>query len=130
MLGMDVAYVSEIVGDDMLDGRIPKVTSWNTGAERIFGYSASEAIGHDIIDLIGLPGSEEKMQRSLEAAGAREVLHREGRRRRADGTIIATALTLSPIRDEHGKVILLPVFPRHLRRVDSSGLPSCGARGG
>jgi len=83
MLGMDVAYVSEIVGDDMLDGRITKVTSWNTGAERIFGYSASEAIGHDIIDLIGLPGSEEKMQRSLEAAGAGEVLHREGRRRRS-----------------------------------------------
>jgi PAS domain S-box-containing protein len=90
------------------------VTSWNTGAERIFGYSASEAIGHDIIDLIGLPGSEERMRQSLKAAGAGEVFHREGRRRRADGTIIATALTLTPIRDDRGKVILLSAFSRDI----------------
>ena len=49
------------------------VTSWNTGAERIFGYSASEAIGHDIIELIGLPGSGQKMRQSLAAAGAGEA---------------------------------------------------------
>jgi PAS domain S-box-containing protein len=41
------------------------VTSWNAACERIFGYAATDAIGHDIIDLIALPSREADMRRSL-----------------------------------------------------------------
>jgi PAS domain S-box-containing protein len=91
-----------------------QVTSWNRGAERIFGHPASDAIGHDIVDLIGLPGSADSIRRSLAIAAGGEVFHREGRRQRADGTVIATALTLSPIRDEHGAVTFLSAFSRDI----------------
>ncbi|HEY3973177.1 MAG TPA: PAS domain S-box protein [Candidatus Sulfotelmatobacter sp.] len=85
-----------------LDGTI---TSWNNSAERLFGYSAGEAIG-ELITLI-IPwerrSEEEDILRRL--AQGEVVDHFETVRKRKDGTTLDVSLTISPIRDAAGRVI-------------------------
>ena len=90
-----------IVSKD-LDGII---TSWNRGAERMFGYSAEEAVGQSITMIIPADRlGEEKLVLSRIRAGEK-VDHFETVRRRKDGSLIPISLTTSPIRDEEGRVI-------------------------
>jgi two-component system, LuxR family, sensor kinase FixL len=81
------------------------VTSWNKAAERIFGYTAAEMIGRPI-SVLAAPGHDDEMPRLLETIGRGErVALYETERRRKDGRIIQVALTVSPIRDEAGRII-------------------------
>ncbi|HEX4915668.1 MAG TPA: ATP-binding protein [Vicinamibacterales bacterium] len=81
------------------------ITSWNPGAERIFGYTADEAIGQSIRMIIPAHlQSEEDMVLSRIRAG-QKVDHYETVRQRKDGTLIAVSLTVSPIKDEAGTII-------------------------
>ena len=85
-----------------LDGVI---TSWNAGAERLFGYTASEAIGQHISLII--PGNhrdEERMIIERIEKGER-IEHFDTVRMRKDKTLLDMSLTISPIRDASGKVI-------------------------
>lgn len=85
-----------------LDGII---ISWNKGAERIFGYSAEEALGRPITILIPPdrineePGIFERIRKG------QRVDHFETIRQRKDGSLLDISLTISPIRNEEGKVI-------------------------
>ena len=84
-----------------LDGII---TSWNTGAERIFGYSASEVIGKPVTILI--PNElwfEETTILSRLRSGGR-VDHYETTRLHKDGRAIEVSLTISPIRNAQGVI--------------------------
>jgi PAS domain S-box-containing protein len=80
------------------------VTSWNTGAERMFGYTAAEMIGHSGDVLI--PEGE---QTSPRARIASVIEMGEGRfevtRRRKDGTLVDIEVTMSAVRNEAGEVI-------------------------
>jgi PAS domain S-box-containing protein len=81
------------------------IRSWNAGAERIFGYTAEEAIGRPI-SLLAV--SEEKNEMPAILARLRRgerIDHYETTRRRKDGTIITVSLTVSPIRNSKGEVI-------------------------
>jgi len=81
------------------------VTSWNAGAERIFGYSASEMIGKPIFR-IAAPGRVGEMRTILDRIGRGErVEHHETERQRKDGSLVPISLTVSPIFDERGKVV-------------------------
>ena len=109
------------------------VMSWNDASERIFGYPAGDAIGHSIIELIAAPGNEDGMRRALAKVAAGVVVYREVRHRRADGSIIVDAMTLSPIRDEHGKVSFISavsrdssaaVFQAHYRSIEQEVVTS------
>jgi two-component system, LuxR family, sensor kinase FixL len=81
------------------------VTSWNRAAERIFGYTAGEMIGQPIA-ILATPATADEMPRILEAIRRGErVEHYETERRRKDGQIIRVALTISPIRDDAGRII-------------------------
>ncbi len=85
-----------------LDGII---TSWNSGAKRIFGYEADEIVGHSVMRLIPRERhAEEPMILARLRAGQR-VEHYESKRRRKDGELIDVSLTISPILDSRGKVI-------------------------
>ncbi len=81
------------------------VTSWNRGAETIFGYSAPEMLGRHISVLIPddrkgeEPGLLEKIRQG------ESVDHYETIRRRKDGRLIDVSITISPIRDAAGAVI-------------------------
>ena len=81
------------------------ITSWNKGAERIFGYTAEEAIGQPITILI--PSKhlyEEPTILSRIKAGER-IEHYETVRVRKDGTFVDISLTVSPILSADGRVI-------------------------
>jgi PAS domain S-box-containing protein len=90
-----------IVGKN-LDGI---VTSWNPAAARLFGYTADEMIGHHI-SLLAAPGREDEMPAILERIrrGAKVDRHATVRRRK-DGSLVDVSLTVSPIRDESGRLI-------------------------
>jgi PAS domain S-box-containing protein len=81
------------------------ITSWNRGAERIFGYSAEEVVGKHI-SLLMPPERIEDLTRILERVRRGErVDHYETKRRTKDGRIIDVSLTVSPIRDADGNII-------------------------
>ena len=85
-----------------LDGII---TSWNGGAERLFGYSAREAIGQPVMMLIP-PELEKEEPGILERIRHGESLgHHETVRRRKDRTLVDVSLTVSPIFDAHGQIV-------------------------
>jgi PAS domain S-box-containing protein len=81
------------------------ITSWNTGAERIFGYSADEAIGRSIRMIIP---SDRQHEEDEVLGGIRKgeyVEHFQTVRRRKDGSEIDISLSVSPIRSRSGEVI-------------------------
>ncbi|MFZ0424460.1 MAG: PAS domain S-box protein [Xanthobacteraceae bacterium] len=85
-----------------LDGVI---VSWNPGAQRLFGYSAEEAVGKPITILIpaDLQAEEPKILERIRRG--ERIEHYETTRRRKDGRLIDVSLTVSPMRDERGVVI-------------------------
>jgi PAS domain S-box-containing protein len=85
-----------------LEGRI---TSWNTGATRIFGYTADEMIGQSIIRLIPPELHEEEKQILAKLRLGEHVDHYETVRVAKDGRRVDVSLTVSPLRDKSGNVI-------------------------
>jgi PAS domain S-box-containing protein len=90
-----------IIGKD-LNGN---VTSWNLGAVRMFGYSSNEMIGRPITIIVPLELQADE-QRILETIGRGEgVEHFETVRLTKSGERIDVSLTVSPVRDDAGRVI-------------------------
>lgn len=81
------------------------ITSWNGGAERIFGYAADEAIGKSITILIPVGRHDEEPGILDRIKCGDRVDHYETVRERKDGSLIDISLTVSPVRDATGKVI-------------------------
>lgn len=81
------------------------ITSWNQSAERLFGYSAAEAIGQNITLIIPHDQRNEEQVVLDRIRSGRQVDHFETLRRRKDGTLIELSLTISPVRDSNGRVI-------------------------
>ena len=81
------------------------VTSWNRGAERLFGYSAAEAIGQSILLIVPADRHSEEADVLRRIRGGQSVDHFETVRRRKDGTLIEISLTVSPVRDSLGRII-------------------------
>lgn len=85
-----------------LDGII---SSWNAGAERLFGFTGAEAIGRSVTILI----PDDRLHEEEEILGrlrrGERVDHYETVRRRKDGSLFDISLTVSPVRDAQGVVI-------------------------
>jgi len=85
-----------------LDGII---TSWNKGAERLFGYTAEEAVGNSVTILI--PPDRHNEERVILARLRRgeRIDHYETVRQRKDGGSIVISLTVSPVQDSEGRIV-------------------------
>lgn len=81
------------------------VTSWNEGAGRMYGYSAADMVGQSILRLIprDLQHEEEEILRKIRAG--ERIEHYETTRTKKDGDTIEVSVTISPIRDESGRII-------------------------
>lgn len=108
-VGMMMARYAAIVqnSDDAilsknLDGII---TSWNRGAERIFGYTADETIGQPITMLIPEGRQDEEQQILARLRRGERIDHYETIRRRKDGRHIHISLTVSPVRAPDGTIV-------------------------
>jgi two-component system, chemotaxis family, CheB/CheR fusion protein len=81
------------------------VTSWNGGAERLFGYTAAEAIGRPITIIIPADRLHEEQTILERLKRGEPIEHFETTRVRKGGTTIEVSLTVSPVRDGSGRVI-------------------------
>lgn len=81
------------------------ITSWNKGAERLFGYTAAEAVGRSIMMLIPPDRHNEEPAILRRIRSGERVDHYETVRRRKDGTLIDISLTVSPVVDSRGSVV-------------------------
>jgi PAS domain S-box-containing protein len=81
------------------------VTSWNTGAERLFGYTAQEAVGQHISFIVPLDRRDEEAAILERLRRGQRIEHFETVRVRKDGTTIDISLTISPVIDSTGKIV-------------------------
>lgn len=85
-----------------LDGII---TSWNKGAERVFGYTAEEAIGQPITMVIPKDRHDEERTILTRIRRGERIDHFETIRQRKHGSLIVVSLTVSPVRNAEGKIV-------------------------
>jgi PAS domain S-box-containing protein len=90
-----------IIGEDLWG----VVTSWNAGAEKEFGYTASDMIGHPITRLVPPDRHGEEVKILDLIARGKSVRHFETMRLRKDGSTFNVSVTVSAIRDSAGKII-------------------------
>jgi PAS domain S-box-containing protein len=82
-----------------------QILTWNRSAERLFGFSAEEAVGQSLMMIVP-PERAAELSTNLSLQRRGEfVSHGETERRRKDGSLVPVSLRLSPVRDEFGQVI-------------------------
>jgi PAS domain S-box-containing protein len=81
------------------------ITSWNKGAERIFGWSADEVVGKSITIIIPQDRLHEEPHILSQIRSGQRVDHFETIRQRKDGRLINVSVTISPVRDDRGVII-------------------------
>ena len=97
-----IEHCDDAIITKTLDG---KVASWNPAAERLFGYTAQQAVGQSM-QLIIPPDRSDEEKLILEKIGRGELVdHFETERVRADGRRIDVSVTVSPLKDSSGRVI-------------------------
>ncbi len=102
-----LAAIVESSNDAIIGKRLDGVvTDWNPAAAHLFGYTAEEAIGRTIVELIVPPNYRAEEEDILKRIGRGEMIpHFQTRRRRKDGSIFDVAVAVSPIRAQNGEII-------------------------
>jgi PAS domain S-box-containing protein len=101
-----LASIVETSNDAMIRKRLDgTIESWNAAAERLFGFTAEEAVGRHISIVIPPERLAEEEQIIASLRAGKRIEHYETERVRSDGQIIIVSLTISPIKDEAGSVI-------------------------
>jgi PAS domain S-box-containing protein len=90
------------------------ITSWNKGAERMFGYSGAEVIGQPVSVLSAPERPEEGLKLLARIRGGELIDPHETVRKRKDGAVIDISLTVSPILDEAGKIVGISEIARDI----------------
>jgi len=108
-----LSYVVQSTGDAIVtkshDGTI---TSWNGGAEQLYGYSPAEAIGKPIglIEPAHRAGEQQKILQTLLSGESIDNFETEGIRK--DGSVITVSLTVSPVTDANGRIVSTAIIAR------------------
>jgi len=111
--------------DDAIIGKTLEgiILSWNSSAERIYGYSSAEVIGRHISILLP-PNRPDEVSQLLKRIGRGErVDHYESVRIRKDGQLIHISLMISPVRDTTGKIVGASTIARDIsghKRVEEA----------
>jgi PAS domain S-box-containing protein len=92
------------------------ISSWNPGAQRIFGYTAAEAVGQPVTLLIPKNHLDEEPDILNRLRRGERIDHYETVRRRKDGELINVSLTVSPIKDSSGRIIGASKIARDITR--------------
>jgi PAS domain S-box-containing protein len=90
-----------------------RIVSWNPGAERMYGYTAAEVLGLDARMLLP-SGAKDEVAENIAKARAGLSATAETLRQPKDGKPLEVALTISPIRDSHGKITGLVTIARDI----------------
>jgi PAS domain S-box-containing protein len=101
-LGSIVESSDDAIVSKDLDGTIQ---TWNDAAERLFGYRAGEAVGQPITMLIPIDRHDEEPGILARIRRGELIHHYETTRRRKDGSMVDISLTVSPVRDNSGRIV-------------------------
>src|SRR5262245_38824836 len=104
-----VEYTDDAIVSTSMDDTI---TSWNRAAERMFGYSAAEAIGQPIALIVPTDLASEEHEALERMRAGQAIDPRDTVRRRKDGTLLGVSLTVSALRDRRGREALTPSATR------------------
>jgi PAS domain S-box-containing protein len=102
LLAAIVESSNDAIVSKSLDGIIQ---SWNAGAERVFGFTAEQAVGQHISLVIPPERLAEEDHIVAQLRAGKRIEHFETERRRSDGRHIHVSLTISPIKDDSGNVV-------------------------
>ena len=106
LASLRLAAIVEFLDDAIIGKDLNSIiTSWNGGAEQLFGYTASEMVGTSIMRLIPDDRREEENHILAQISSGKSVRHFETVRRTKDGRLIDVSITASPIKDAAGKPI-------------------------
>lgn len=97
-----VDYSQDAIVSKDLNGIIE---SWNHGAERLFDYEAGEAIGKSIFIIIPPDRQDEERQILESIRRGQRIEHYETVRQRKDGSLVDVSLTVSPVKDDSGRIL-------------------------
>ena len=97
-----VSGAEDAIVSKTIEGRI---TSWNRGAEAMFGYSAAEAVGQPITIIVPADRHDEEREVLARLARGESIEHFETVRRRKDGRLFPVSISVSPLRDRAGRVV-------------------------
>jgi PAS domain S-box-containing protein len=111
LLAAIVASSDDAILSTTLDGVI---TSWNAGAERMYGYSAAQALGQPLALIVPDDRTEEALDILRRVARGERVAHHETVRLTCDGRRIDVLLGVSPVRDAEGRVVGLSKVARDI----------------
>ncbi len=92
------------------------VMTWNSGAERIFGYTAAEMIGQSILKIVPADRKEEEPKILERLRRGERVDHFATIRQAKDGRLLHVSLTISPVRNAAGKIIGASKIARDITR--------------
>src|SRR5215469_18025241 len=81
------------------------ITSWNSGAERLYGYTADEVIGQPVSILVPTTFPDDVSSIMARIKRGERVHHYETVRQHKEGHLIDVALTISPIRNRQGEIV-------------------------
>jgi diguanylate cyclase (GGDEF)-like protein/PAS domain S-box-containing protein len=90
------------------------ITSWNRGAERLYGYTPAEAVGRPISMLIPSYRAADEDETLRTVLAGQPVHHDEAERVRKDGSTIVVSLTISPVRDANDRIAEVSVIARDI----------------
>jgi PAS domain S-box-containing protein len=96
------------------------ITSWNSGAERIFGYTAAEMIGEPVLKLLPEDRKDEEPRILARLRNGERVDHFQTVRVRKNGEHFDVSLTISPVKDSTGKVIGASKIARDITELKRS----------
>jgi PAS domain S-box-containing protein len=120
LLAAIVQSSNDAIISKRLDGTI---TSWNPAAERLFGYTAEEALGKPIALVVPLDRRDEERSIIDRVSAGERIEHYETVRLRKDGSMVEVAISVSPILDAVGDVVGASKTARDLtaqRRTDET----------
>ena len=94
-----------------------QITSWNAGAEHLYGYTAEEVLGRSPMFLLPNDRLDEEAAIDKEVRAGHSVQQLETVRRRKDATLVDVELTVSPVRNEFGDLIGISQIARDIREL-------------
>jgi diguanylate cyclase (GGDEF)-like protein/PAS domain S-box-containing protein len=90
------------------------ITSWNSGAERLYGYTSAEAVGRPVAMLVPPEHRDEERELLERVLAGERVHHYQTTRHKKDGAARSVSLTVGAIRDAHGGIIAISSIARDI----------------
>ncbi len=111
----EAAAIVETSNDAIVGfGRDGRIRTWNSAAEKMYGFLSSEVIGESVKRIIPKEKADEFAMLLSNVTGGQTIQNIESVRMRKDGTLLPVSITLSPIRAENGTVVAVSSIDRDI----------------